>query len=339
MNISTLLKTIVNAFVLISICACTPEQECVEIDVEIVVTDTRAGRNEGSARVQANFGGTYNYEWDTGLTLSRIDGLKEGEYCVTVTAAITPECETVLCGEVKLNDPIGNQSVDDGMTKILFIGNSHTYYHDLPETVGTILNKSNLPKPIILKNSTRGGWRFQNHAEDIETTATIRSSNWDYVVLQENAGVASISQEEAETLMYPFAETLHDQIIDNNPETQVILYMTHAYEEGLDNCATDPNNCTYEMTQNEIRRNYLYLSELIDSKVAPAGIMWKMILAKELGIDLFDTDKIHPSPEGSQVSAAVVATTISRELLEANYLDRRIFSLAESETIIRIINN
>lgn len=333
------LQALVCSFILLFSSACSPEQECVEIDVEIVVTDTRSGRDEGSARVQANFGGIYNYKWDRGLTISKIEGLPPGRYCVTVTSSETPECETILCEEVEAYDAIGNQDVDDGQTKILFIGNSHTFYNDLPATVENIVSKSKLPQPIVIKQSVKGGWRFENHAEDIETTETIRSSNWDYVVLQENAGYASVNQDQAENVIYPFAEKLYDQIIDNNPKTQIILYMTHAYEEGIENCVTNPDRCTYELMQNEIRRNYLHINGLIESKIAPAGILWKMIRAKELDIDLFHDDTTHPSPEGSQVSAAVVATIISGEPLKASYLDSRVFMLSESTLVKELINN
>ena len=318
--------------------ACTSDPVCVDLDVEIVVTDTRTDRNEGSARVKANFGGVYNYKWDTGRTTSRIEDLGPGNYCATVTSSEFPECETVLCGDVKSIDAIGSQSLDDGQTKILFLGNSHTFYNDLPTTVKGILENTNLDQPIIIKSSASGGWRLENHAEDLETTNVIRSSNWDYVVLQENAGVASLSQIAAADNIYPHAEKLYGQISDNNPDTKVILYLTHAYKDGIEDCDTEPTVCTYELMQNEIRRNYLYINELIKSEVAPAGIIWKMIFAVEGSIDLFDGDKIHPSPEGSQVSAATIAAVISKELLEANHIDYSIIGFNESKLVVDIIN-
>ncbi len=318
--------------------SCESVPECNTPNVELEVTDTRSGRSEGVIEMTSDLGINYNYAWDGGGVDVSIDGLAPGRYCVTITQVDSPDCQTTICQEVQSKEDVGGKDLDDGTTKILFIGNSHTFYNNLPTTVSRILDDSKLPKPIIVKNITPGGWRFEQHAEDQRTIEMIKSDNWDFVVLQENASYASYVKRRAEELVYPFAENLFDQVIDNNPDTEIILYMTHAYEDGLDDCESNPTGCSYELMQNEIRRNYLHMGKLIESQIAPAGILWKIILSKNESLNLFADDKIHPSREGSQVSAATVATIISKERLTAEELDSLLFDQSESILITDIIN-
>lgn len=80
--------------------SCSETIECGTIDEELVTTDTRTTRTEGTARVVANFGGIYNYNWNNGRTILQIENLEAGNYCVTISTALQPECETVLYKEV-----------------------------------------------------------------------------------------------------------------------------------------------------------------------------------------------------------------------------------------------
>lgn len=313
------------------------KKNCLEDSVEFKVTDTPERKEKGDITILDVDANVFRFEWNTGSTRRQIEGLSAGEYCVTITER-DGSCEGTFCETVESYFPEGSLNVDDGELKILFIGNSHTYYFDLPITVEKLLAKDDPNATIRVESETVGGFSFQDHVTSGRAESFIYKTNWDYIVLQENAGVAGFTKEEAETEIYPFAQQLAEMIKDNNLQTEIILYMTHAYKNGSERCTQNPNVCSYNKMQNEIRRNYVFISGLFNSKIAPAGMMWKIILDKEM-VQLHNLDNIHPSELGSQVSAATLYSTIRRKRLAADDLSPDYFSKTEAEAIVKIMNS
>ena len=84
---------------------------------------------------------------------------------------------------------------------VLFIGNSLTYFHDMPKTVQKMINEKNIN--VKIKQSTFPGYRLFNHFsknmnitlgseyetrysdDTTETIKKILSQNWDVVILQD----------------------------------------------------------------------------------------------------------------------------------------------------------
>src|ERR1700682_5938249 len=64
----------------------------------------------------------------------------------------------------------------------LFIGNSFTYYHDLPKMVAE-LAKAGGQRPLRYERETPGGCTLEKHWKDGKALAKIQSRKWDYVVL------------------------------------------------------------------------------------------------------------------------------------------------------------
>ena len=312
------------------------KEDCFDEDVDIEVSDTPEGKEKGILTLNNVDANVFQIEWNIGSSRRQIDGLAPGEYCVTITER-EGGCESVYCETVKSFVPEGSLNVDDGELKVLFIGNSHTYFYDLPLTVERLLKHDDPTISTRIESETVGGYSFKDHVTSGRAERFIYETNWDYVVLQENAGFAGFTKSEAEKEIYPYAINLADMIKDNNRQTEIILYMTHAYRNGSERCPQNPNVCNYDKMQTEIRRNYVFIADLFNSKIAPAGIMWKLISNKEK-INLHNQDNIHPNEKGSQVSAATLFSTIRRKRLQAGSLSEDIFSASEASSIIDLIN-
>ena len=56
---------------------------------------------------------------------------------------------------------VGAQETGDKELKILFIGNSYTFYNSLDKTVGDMLTVSGVPTKTV--RSLPGGWSFERH--------------------------------------------------------------------------------------------------------------------------------------------------------------------------------
>lgn len=234
--------------------------------------------------------------------------------------------------EVDLN------SLDDGILKILFIGNSHTYYNSLPTTVSNLLKTKITDEEILVMSSTGGGLGLEDHANLESTNTSIASENWDYVVLQENGAFATYPLAEAQERIYPFARDLQKKIKDNHEDTKIVLYLTHGYKNGGSWCDDNPLVCTYELMQIEIRRNYLKLEELIEAEIAPAGMMWWFI-KNDIEIDLWDVDEFHPNPLGSYISAITIAAHFTQEFVTDEDLAASEFSPEDAVKVKQIINS
>jgi hypothetical protein len=247
--------------------------------------------------------------------------------------------------EKNAGEPCGLE-VDDSNTlqnyKILFIGNSHTYTYNIPKTIEQIAKLKG--DSIITQMEAPPGYSLEQHCNRQATLDAIRSKKWDYVVLQEQGGIQALPTFMADTAFYQNAEYLADKIRENWETTKIILYMTHGYKLGVLTwndttwCELDPLVCDYEGMQERVKENYMALSELINAEVAPAGMMWKIIMKENENLDLFSGDNLHANSLGSYTSALTIYAVISRRTVIGAYIPANVSEEAAS-TIQNTVNN
>lgn len=201
---------------------------------------------------------------------------------------------------------------------ILFIGNSYTkrnnnnFPNDVPFHLSQIAN--DLGDTINYDYSTPGGASFYGHSTNSETLEKINDSNWDYVVLQEQSQKPSRPPEIVESIVYPYAEELINQILQNNSCTNTIFYMTWGRKDGDEEyCNSYPIVCTFEGMQSRLRESYLEMSEMFSSSISPVGISWKNSMELNNNIDLYIFDNSHPSIYGSYLSALTFYCSIFKK--------------------------
>src|SRR5688572_1965497 len=64
----------------------------------------------------------------------------------------------------------------------LFIGNSYTYFNNLPQLVQSLASANS--DTLYADSNTPGGYTLQNHFANSTTLAKINSYPWDHVILQ-----------------------------------------------------------------------------------------------------------------------------------------------------------
>ena len=69
--------------------------------------------------------------------------------------------------------------------KLLFIGNSHTYYNDMPLMVRRRAEEAGYSCHVTM--IAHGGWFLAQHAEEPDVRFNILYGDYDYVILQEHA--------------------------------------------------------------------------------------------------------------------------------------------------------
>ena len=191
---------------------------------------------------------------------------------------------------------------------ILWIGNSYTYFNDLPSLFKEIAKNEN-----ITVNNTRllkGGEKFEGHLNNPGVIDTIGLGGWDYVILQEFSSTPANSTKYVAENIYPYAETLDSLIHKSSPDAKTVLYMTWGHRNGNVRSTPYPFDDTYDLMQDRITRTYLDLAYELGAMCAPVGLAWQTIMKDYPNIDLYNPDNFHPALSGSWLAANTIFETL-----------------------------
>ena len=175
--------------------------------------------------------------------------------------------------------------------KILFIGNSHTYFNDMPALVKALCAQRGIDAHITML--TKGGMGLDWHLKQEQTLFNIRYGAYDYVVLQHTAhpmGDLTVMREAAHKLVRLIREA------GGTP----ILYQTWAKKGD-------------EAFQPAMSGVYNELGRELNVPVAPVGDEWQAFRLAHPEAGLFYKDGEHASPEGSALAAQIILRTILRQ--------------------------
>ncbi len=174
-------------------------------------------------------------------------------------------------------------------TSVLFIGNSFTYYNDLPSMLSG-LAKTGGQKTLVTDKETPGGCTLKRHWDEGKSLTAIKSRKWDFVVLQEHSKGAF----EAKSEMFEYARKLNEAITNQGAKT--LLYLTWSSPTPVD--------------QPKITAAYQELGKELQATVIPVGIAWNAMVREHPEINLFSKDNHHPSPAGSYLAACAFYATL-----------------------------
>jgi hypothetical protein len=174
---------------------------------------------------------------------------------------------------------------------VLFIGNSHTFTHDLPGTLALLAASS--PEGLQLETAevTQGGATLQGLYDQPATLDVIHSQAWTYVVLQEQSTLPLTDPE----AMWD-AVRLFDGVIDDHGSlTTLFLLWARA---------------DFPWTQDQITDAYTTIGHEVGALVAPVGLAWEASLDQQPDLQLHSDDGSHPGPRGTYLSACVFLSTL-----------------------------
>ena len=214
----------------------------------------------------------------------------------------------VLFTRCSSNEPENNNPVAEG-TKILFIGNSLTFYNDVPGIFANFADRTN--KQLFIGTSLIGGATLQEHSLNVETVDLIFQYDWDYVVLQ-GGGYNAAFPEYFDEVLQP-AKLLKNFILSNKPDSKIIYFMSFAAPDSVEANLTE---LTYDVFQTMIYNGALKLADSLDCMVAPLGAAWRTVVEDRPDIIMYNPDGIHQSPAGAYLEACVYYATIFQESCE-----------------------
>lgn len=206
----------------------------------------------------------------------------------------------------------GEVIIDNGNHKkysALFIGNSYTYYFDMPKLVNSIANS--VQDTLITSQSTIGGYFLDQHFTNVDTRNLLSSKVYDFVVLQEQSVRPALDSATTAYKFFQYSQKLDSVAKVFSPNSQTIYYMTWGRKFGdATNCPTNPNVCTYQKMDSMLRVRYRMAQVETGSLISPVGAVRNYLIKNFPEIELYDADNSHPSAAGSFVSAMTFYTTI-----------------------------
>ena len=192
---------------------------------------------------------------------------------------------------------------DRGELSVLFVGNSYTYYHDMPTQIFSNIARAAGYEPNVI-SVTCGGYSLEQHA-DPQNTYGLKVASYllpkninmfDFVVMQEQ------SQRPAYNNRAPFYDAVRTisakaQAINAKP----ILYST--WGRRSDSKDLKSMGLTNESMTWRLAAGYTAIGEELNIPVGHVGLAFYEVYTGNSGIELYDDDATHPSYAGSYLAA------------------------------------
>ena len=206
------------------------------------------------------------------MTRSRQNRL--GFLAIAVVLALDPACSTATSSE----RPSG--------LAILFIGNSLTYYNDLPAMVEQLAEAAG--DSVRVGMAAQGNTAVIDHTvEGSEALARIGQEHWTHVLLQQGPTPAGICRD---TLVIA-AMRLAPKIRAAGGRPAMFLPWARA---------ASPQSLGRAV------ESAAAAARAVGGAVVPIGIAWKQALEADPDLPLYGPDGYHPAPAGSLLAALTV---------------------------------
>jgi hypothetical protein len=188
---------------------------------------------------------------------------------------------------------------------ILFIGNSITYFNDMPILFRDIANSKG--KNIVTQMYAPGGTGCVNHVDDPAVYSLFRDNIWDTVVLQPGTGESAGASWPVNTTIQR-GQKLVDSIKKYSPCAKVLLYQI---PYGVPSPTT---YSTYFTVQTQIKDSITKMADNLHVSFAPTGESARMHYTTQQDLLLHGSyNDIHPNLNGSYLVAATMFATIFQE--------------------------
>ena len=179
--------------------------------------------------------------------------------------------------------------------RILIIGNSRTYYHDMPRMVRQIADGARSPVRFDITTLAWGGASFEENWTNAEVQRAL-SQHWDQIILQPESRAVSGDQNRQSFATY--GEKL--VAAGRSTNSPVALIINWAYAEQAYGSSAD-RRAHIEMLEESER----ILAGNGGAQIIDTSAVWEKVHAANPALPLYDDDN-HPSIYGSYLSALML---------------------------------
>ena len=180
----------------------------------------------------------------------------------------------------------------NGPMKVLFIGNSLTFFNRMPDMVEYLAGHAPNPLDMEVDSQTAGGATMERHWMGGEALRKIRRGGWTHVVLQGQSAEALTDKEG----LFKHIRLFDAEISKAGAKT--LLFMTWALQK-------TPQD------QRKITDAYNEIGREIGASVIPVGVARENLLELKPTAPFYRPDGKHPGPHGSYLAACLFYTMLS----------------------------
>ncbi len=176
-------------------------------------------------------------------------------------------------------------AIASGPDRVLFIGNSYTYYNNsLHNHYREMVEEAYPDKAHHVRINTISGGKLSEHGNGLRYM--LESDDWDVVVLQGHSLGPIEDFESFRTSAIRHAGSIRDD------GARPVLFMTWARSHKP------------EMTA-QLKAGYESVAEEIDAEVSPVGLAFETVTKMRPDIELRIADRSHPTLAGTYLAASV----------------------------------
>ena len=204
--------------------------------------------------------------------------------------------------------------MDNKTTRLLFIGNSATYVHDVPETLAKLATEAGFPTEAV--RITKGGYTLSQHADSSsdhgKEVLDLIKQGFDVVFLQDNGNC--IADDEKCSASKNACKTLDAEIKKTGAQTRIYIRPPYGYEAfgrtPLEQCAAFDEH--FREISAEIGAECSYVNRAF------------AYLAQHSDLNPYGDDNAHTSPEGAYLIVCTIFASLyntSATILGTNGID------------------
>jgi len=200
--------------------------------------------------------------------------IARGVFLILLGIFVTISGASFFTGAAAAGDILNVENPDahPKTTRILFIGNSLTYYYELPTVLSKLAQSLDPSHVVETEMVTEGGASLQSLWFDGKARAAIRAQQWDYIVLQEHGTLGGGNRLNGHPVMnnpalFQAFAALFDKEIDAIG-AQTVLMLTWALKSKPDR-------------QPKLNHAYISAAKDLGAVLVPAGLAWQRALTED----------------------------------------------------------
>lgn len=176
--------------------------------------------------------------------------------------------------------------------RILFIGNSHTFFNDMPNMVAETAREKGIDCQVTML--AHGGWFLEQHVAEKDVKFNILYGHYDYVVLQERSHPFGPVEK-----FFEAVRKLNEWIREAG--SKPVIYMTWAKKDE-------------EHEQAGMTEAFCKIAEETEAVLAPVGSEWWTYMRNHPDIEMYYEDGAHASKSGSEFAAGIIWESIYADM-------------------------
>ncbi len=178
--------------------------------------------------------------------------------------------------------------VSSDALRIVMLGNSLTYTHDVPGLIADLATSTGAPRPVIT-TFAYANFALEDHFSFPASIAAIDAGGYDVVVMQQ--GPSTLPSSGANLLQW--SGVLADRIVAHGGRAGMYVVWP-PFGDNIDNGIS----------------NYVAAADAKQMAIYPVGQAFRSLLVDHPEIQIREADGFHPNPAGAWLAAIIIAGVI-----------------------------